>query len=324
MSYTIQKNINITDGYGFKAMYAFKEHLKNYGWLVPMSSDGYTVDGYNDILTSDQYDGYNEWNTSCWFVLKMPLIDSVQRQFMFQMGNLGRSWNIQYSYSAGFVGGAPKIAPTASDQKEIMTTSIVMFSGTETLFMAVGDVSDGYNCYMVGIDPNSSTKAVRSFFAVDRCVSGTYPSADIDPFVIWANRTGQSGTFGPSYLCNKQIAYESSLWGGGWFAKGQGNEVFARIQAFSYKTVDNKLLHANNQIGYGTNGINGRTDMLPVITGRASGEFSAPKGTKGTSSIINWYCTTSKTGDTYRYLSDRDKIVFDDVLLPWDGTIAVL
>jgi hypothetical protein len=332
MAYTIRKNINTTDGYGWTAIYAYKELLKANGWKVIMSSDGYSVDGYvsspvydgynHDIITSPTYDGYNEFNINCWFVLQMPEIDGVKRQFMFQMGSytgaqLGQYWTIRYSYSAGFFGGTASVAPTAADQQILISGATSQyFVGSQTFYAAVGDYSDGYNTYLVGINTN---KVVRTFFAIDRCIAGTYPSVDIDPYNMWCNRD----TVG-IYADNIGSTGEGTLMAFGWFAKGQSNEIFAKNQAFVYKNALGTALHTFNQVGFGTNGINGKTDMLPIITGRAHTSLASPKGTKGTSSMLNWYCTTSKTGDTYRYLSDRDKIVFDDVLLPWDGSVPVV
>jgi hypothetical protein len=333
MAYTIQKNVNTTDGYGWTAIYAYKELLKSNGWKVIMSSDGYSVDGYvstpvydgynHDIITSPTYDGYNKFNANCWFVLQMPSIDGTQRQFMFQMGPYtdslrGKYWTIRYSYSSGFFGGTASVAPTAADQQLIVNgAGEQWFEKSQVFYMAVGANADGYNTYFVGID--SVTKIVRTFFAVDRCVAGTYPSVDTDPFNIWCNRDVVG-----IYADNIGSTGIGTLMANAWFAKGQSNETFARNQAFVYKNALGTALHAFYQVGFGTNGINGKTDMLPIITGRAHTSLPVPKGTKGTSSMLNWYCTTSKTGDTYRHLSDRDKIVFDDVLLPWDGSVPVV
>jgi hypothetical protein len=318
MTYSFQKNINLTSN-GAIAIYSLKELLKTKGWTVPLSTDGYFVDGY-DRITQSGWGGVNNLNPNSWFVLRMPLIDSVQREFVIQMGSSTQSLSITYSYDVSFSGGTTTTAPTASGSATVLSGTNVFATLPQSVYIAAGDVNDGYNFYMIGIDASVSTRPVKSLFAMDRCLSGTYPTDDIDPYIIWSANGSTDMT---TTNISNGSATETSLLCSGWFGKG-GLETFARLQGFAFREPGGSYLHTSGQTGYGTNGIGGYTDILPIITGRGSASYSAPKGVKGTSSIFNWYCTSSRTGDTYKLVTDRDKVVFSDVIAPWDGTVPIV
>lgn len=320
MAYSFQTNINVTDNCAV-AIYSLKELLKSKGWTVPLSTDGYFVDGY-DRITQYGWGGVNNFNPNSWIVLRMPAKDGVQREFVIQIGSAGTSLNIKYSYNVAYSGGTTSTLPTAAGDQSLTSGGFVSMFATlpQYVYCAAGDDSDGYNFYMIGVETGSVNKTIRALFALDRLVPNTYPTSETDPYIFWTSNGSNNLLAGNISNYNT----ESTLFISGWFGKGEGTESFARMQGFIYRMSGGLTLNAVNQTGYGTNYVGGYTDILPIITGRASGSLSTPKGIKGTSSLFNWYCTTSKTGDTYQLVSSRDKIVFGDVLAPWNGLFAIV
>ena len=109
------------------AIFNFKTFLKSYGWTVPQSSDGITLnqDG-NDVITSGKSGvagglGGQSSSNSSWFVLRNP---SGSKEFLFCRGKdeVGQAWDysqsvdhflwcigyssLGFSYSTG-IGGNP-------------------------------------------------------------------------------------------------------------------------------------------------------------------------------------------------------------------------
>ena len=84
--------------------------------------------------------------------------------------------------------------------------------------------------------------------------------------------------------------------------------------------TDNTLIIPNAQ---GVNPISGDDELFPLVFGRRYDVVNS--GFKGVSTQTCWNGTTRADGDTLSSAPGaRDRIVFGDINVPWNGTIPTV
>jgi uncharacterized protein (UPF0333 family) len=319
MAFSFVKNISVTSGNGCPAFYSLKTTLVSNGWTVQSSSDGTTYNSSGDAITSANSGANGLNNNNAWFRVRVTTAqDGYNREFVIQRGTSASNWNIKYSL-VGFTGGSPNATttPTATDEQFVITTSTAIFTGTESVYICVGNSTDKNQFYLIGVDPGASPRAVKTIFALDRLLANTYPSAEKDPYIIWINAGGTSVD-----LLAQNISIgsnENQLFTCGWMGKGTAVEAFKRLMGYTYRDGSGNYLHANNRTGYGANSLDGYITTLPIVFGR-NAQYTTPRGAKGASTLFQWHSASTTWGTTFTQVSFRDRIVFGDVNVPWDGS----
>jgi len=317
MAYTF--DTNNTPATGSEAVYLLKEALKTAGWTVASSSDGTTYNASGDQISSGSSGAGGMANSSAWFRIQMPTLDSVVREFTFQRStSLNYQWRIKYSYSAGFTGGSPGATqtPSATDEQILAgagtdaspTYSTILNSsdGGYRWNIAAGGAAENYVFYAFSFA--SGGGVVNAFWLLDRMLSGSYPSADVDPVVMG---------FAATALNVATIQSTSSVIKA-YLDKGGGSEGFVSMPGC---VPEDSATHLAGNLG--TNPHTGNDDSIPIIFARRSA-LGSPAGWKGIGSMLRMNGVTRTTGDTYSVGSARDRIIVDDCNLPWDASVPTV
>ena len=326
---SLQFNVSLTPSTGSVAMYNWKAWLITQGWTVPRSSDGTTYNSTGDQITGGGSGAHGLANNSAWFVIQMPLVNAVNRQFCFQRGTDNQHWRIKYSFSAGFTGGSPGATqtPSATDEEVLCGAGTDAAPSFYTMFQTDGiyrqhmaaDNASPYGCWNVCVPIGVYDDAVtRGIMMVDPMASGTYPSADADPYVLLFS--GNSSGCMDSTISSTKDSYNglnsnpaSPLT---WLNKGGGNQGFVPIlvgvqicngQGFGYT------------VPLSQSPFDAKYYLLPVWYGRDTLQ-SAPQGYKGISSLMKVIAIVSSTYDLYTVNSTNDKIAFGFFAFDWNGT----
>jgi hypothetical protein len=318
MPFNFVKNITVASGNGCAAIYNLKTALKANGWTVESSGDGLAAYGSStDVITSSGSGANGLDNTSSWFRLRMTTAqDGYNREFLIQRGSASTSWDIKYSVLA-FSGGTPSAtsAPTSTDEQVVISSSTAIFAGAETVFICAGNSTEKNQFYLIGVD--STSKAVKTIFALDRLLANTYPSVEKDPYIVWIN---SGGTTIDLLAQNISVGTnENQLFACGWLGKGTATGAFKKLMGYTYRDGSGNYLHANSRTGYGSNSLDGYISTLPIVMGR-NNNYTTPRGAKGASTLFQWHSASTTWGTTFTQVSFRDRVVFGDVNAPWDGS----
>lgn len=299
---------------GAQAIFNLKELLKSAGWVVKSSGDGGSiVSTTTDIINSGSSGANGLANTNAWFRIQMSTIDSVNREFIFQRGSSNLLWTIKYSYSVGFTGGSitATSAPTATDSQTLLNASTLFPADSGYRWnAAAGGSSDGY-AFWSGVFPIGGGVPSGGAVCLFRLVDGSYPTEDIDPYVIYVD-----GSTTPFLTTSMDNAIKA------WMRKGMTYENFKLIST-------GKFIQATNAVFpnfAGVNPHNGNDDVMPMpmIGATTAGGVipDYPTGYKGLIDTMMWNGTSRTTGDTLSIASAgaKDRIVYRDVNLVWDGS----
>jgi hypothetical protein len=92
----------------------------------------------------------------------------------------------------------------------------------------------------------------------------------------------------------------------------------AAYQAASLNSTSGQVVPNN----LGGNPISGKDEIFPICLVRRSAQITP--GFKGISTLMKWHGTNRANGDTLTISTARDRIVYKDVNLPWDGSVPVV
>lgn len=301
---------------GAVAWYTFKELLKTAGWTVPSSSDGTTYNSSGDQITSGASGAGGFANNSAWFRLRDP---SGIKEITIQRGTNNSIYRIKYSFLAKFSGGSPSATQTPSATDEF----IALGTGT--------DASPGYSAWFgtdgtyrwnVGADNASPYGFWAGSFSNG---GGVSPATGIvlDPLTGTAATDGHvhlfyvssSSPFQVANLCSESFANTNRRVS---TVPAASPSTTMEYHGLYYITPSGQVIPSN----IGTNPLNSKDETFPIIWARRSA--LANPGYKGVSTIMKYNGTTRSIGDTFTVNTTRDRIIYGDINLPWDGSVPTV
>ena len=318
---TMVTTSNIVD-----VMYYFKRVLVQAGWTVTKSGDG-TVGGYSatgDVFSSTPATGYGSGstglnNSSAWYVLRAPgSVAGATRQLCVQRNSAGAyAFSIDYSYSTGFVTGSPayNVKPTASDSQAICPASDFVNAGVTYRFSIGADNAAPYGFYMFMFPLGGGSPTCG--LVMDPLASGTYDSADVDPYIFYMPSAG-TGAVPPSPFLYAGLTSETLLTGPTClYKKGLTGETFITTPGLCYSS-DTAVSIPSLML---VNPYSSKDETYPIMYAR--GSALAQPGFKGVGSMMKWIGQSGRsTGDTLSVASTgaKDYIVVGNITLPWNGS----
>jgi hypothetical protein len=308
-----QFNINNAFNTEDSVLVAFKDFMVATGWSVTASSNG-TTWGWSDVIASTP-------SGSTWLVLKQPAaVYGGQRSWLIHVNSSASyQWRIKYSYTGAFTGGSPSttVLPTATDEVwmwgsdspsyvQLMPSDIP--SNNRRIHM-VADNAAPYTCGYWG--HTIAGGATDIVFFMDSFAAGTFPGADVDPYLLYfdygSNPFGVSTFYDPS-----STDYISK----GIWKKGLSGEALAVTPALMLYDSSGVVLPSNA----GMNPYEDKDDMFPVFYARRS-SLSAPTGLRGQSSLFLSTSCARNTDDMLTLNTSKDRyIVRNGITVPWNGT----
>ncbi len=305
------------------------------GWTVVASSDGTTfnVAGSGiDYWQSGSSGTKGCANNSAWIVLQMPTANSVLRQLLIQRGLSNTSWRIGLSTTSGFTGAgngaiSATVAPTAADGQALIGTLFGVATGSpafSTSFLAAdsaytfncaADTASPYGCWFHAISGTSTATAL----VVDPLVTGTYPSADTDPYCYYCAASSSSALQSVIDLGCGAVISSSAIQAN--LKYGLAGAGFVRVAAGA-PFMNNASILNKNATPLGPNAASGNDVVLPFFYGRVA-SLTAPVGYKGVSSMLRGVPNTRALKDTLSVASSgaKDFIVVNDVAFAWNGSV---
>jgi hypothetical protein len=310
---------NNTHTQSAESIFALKELLKGTpGWSVKSSGDASTYNSTGDQISHDGSGANGMDNSKAWFRIQMPTAQSVTREFTFQRGTSDYQCRIKYSYSAGFTGGSPDATttPSATDEQILWGSGTDAAPGFSTLFPSsgtwmynccAGNSSEGYAFYGIAI-PQGGGSTVH-YIIWEALLDNSYPSEDVDPYIIIMEDIA---------MTLSSLSSSSASPVRGYLAKGLPAEDWVMIPALSHEDTGSNIEQALS-----VNPHTGKDDALPIMYARRAA-FAAPTGYKGVGRMMKWIGTYRYTATTLTISSSKDRIVFDAVSLPWDGSNPII
>lgn len=337
-----------------EVFFHMKELLKAAGWSVVRSGDGLSAfSGTTDVLTGSGSGANGCNNPGAWFVAQMPSVAGATRQLLVFMGSTTTIMNrggmrFVYSCSGAFTGGAANTRPNATDGfalstllSNIYTTSLSFTTNTDGgsylntfgVYTADNDASLATNLdFSIGADDGTTAGAKYGFYVIAHTKGAglragavyidplsSYDSLDADPFVLYCSTQADArpqllgyAMSGVSYNLNVFMAPRAI------YKKGTVDQLPIACPAL-LPYINGTQAAANFSI----NPYSGKDELIPVFYGRST-QFSTQRGFKGTSSLLRMVLQTRNTGDTYSVQSTRDRIVYGEVALPWNGSVPVV
>lgn len=295
---------------GPAAMFKMKTLMVSAGWVVKSSGDGLAAfSSTGDVITTGAA-GAGGWaNTSAWVRIQMPSANGVTRELILQRNATNLIWTIRYSYSAGFTGGSPSatVLPTATDSASIFANTTLFAADNSYRFNAAVDNAAPYGFWMGAFPIGGGNPSGGAFVMTPL----TFTAAeDIDPYVFYVSGGGSA------YLATDMFALKS------WIIKGDINETFQSIGAVRYFQNDGTGVFSIPS-GIGTNPHTANDDVFPIPMGWNTQNLW-PSGWKGFSTILKWNGPAKTTGDTLSISTTRDRIIYRECNLPWDGSVPTV
>jgi hypothetical protein len=321
-----------------EAVFRLKEALKSWGWVIQASSDGTnfsnTAGNLNDQITT----AAEMNNANAWWVIKEP--STQGRQYGLKRFST-TSWLVTYiprdgsnNTQAASVAGTATALPTYTTQVALHgtlpntgATSWFNTEGTAYFHIGVDDAAP-YNFYMISATVGTGACEGGTWIR-DGMLAGSYPSADVDPYVNFLGKvTGVTGSSNALSVRNFSystgaVVYSNSVAGHCYLRKNLSGETYVSIQAAwpSTKTVSS-VVGAVNVNNFGTDSHAGRIYTMPLVWIRGTYNSQAvPVGYKGISSFIRWTMLSRSGGTTLTISSTRDRVIFGDINVPWDGSV---
>ena len=323
---------------GAIAMFELKELLVSVGWTVLASGDGDALYGAaSDIITSGDGDGTplvpgSFANGKAWFRIQHP---DGTREFIFQHAASGTNTSIRvkFSVSAGFTGlpqpGAGAIdethTPSATDEVNVRG------GGSDDVpTYATFLTTDNSYRWKAGADSTSPYNMWAFAFAKGGLISGNVNGC------VWIETLGQLATGDVDgtwiRISTSNIAYttlyddDSAANAGSAFLSSAAPtpDDWLIYGAYVYFN-DAAIIHPQSQA---TNPLTNEVELTPIIFGRrgaapsVGGQRRGP-GIKGVSGQALWVGNLRSIGSVLSTTPGaRDYIVFDDIAVPWNGTVA--
>jgi hypothetical protein len=303
MTWSMTKNILISNSSDITPLiYQWKEKAKLNGWTVMSSGTGSTFNASGDSITATTMTN----TANSWFRIRMPSVNGLTREFVFQRTTSTKTFQINYSMSGSFTGGGANSIPSASDEAVVFLGDLVATGQALNCFVGFGNAAENYNSYMFALV--QSTKVGYFYMFFDFMQSGSSPTGDTDPLVIWSNTFSVPTQLGTGFI---PATVQAPQYGGGYL-----NTSFAVMSLYTPSSHNSALPQ------YGANATGSGIDVFSPILGKHSG--SIPRGTKGISTICKFSSVVLNTGDTLTLNTNKDRIAIDQMILPWDGTDPIL
>lgn len=292
-------------------LFQLKQNLVNRGWIVKSSSDGTTFNSSGDQITTDTSGNGGLANTNSWIRIQCPSMGGITREFTFQRTST-TNYRIKYSYSSGFSGGTPSASqtPSAGDEKiylgggtDAAPTFAAFFGANTSKYVGIstGDSSEGYSFFAYATDTSNVT---THFFMMDRISVPSVSVGDVDGYCIFFATTTIVETQFPTNCFS-------------YFKKGLSGEGFVATPLFNWSDVSFGFTTTT----LGSSAHNNKCVLLPVFYARDIA-LATPNGYKGFSHMVTLKTAKINNFATLHVSSERDHIVADILVLPWDGSIA--
>lgn len=307
MAWIYNKTIGATQA---AILYNLKELLKSASWTVMSSGTGtggsYSASG--DVITHGGTGAGGMMNDRAWFRIR----NQDGREFTFQLLYATYPYYGRAKYcgdGVGFIGGSPAANTTPFSPSELLIAAsgtdaspgnIEALRRTADFRCIIGaDTQAPYGFYAVMFSPGGATLYTTVLF--DPLIGGS----DDDPCVIrWHNDTSGVCTYSQ---IESYAAGISGMRGGlarfGKSASGSGASV------------------SGSSFGYAGRGVTeqGKDVEAQILWARGTSQ-SYPHGIKGYGTVMQWHMPRRSNGSTASLITSRDRIIFDDVSFPWDGT----
>lgn len=314
MSFT--QFIENTPATGSVAMYDLKEMLKAAGWTVESSSDGTTYNASGDQITGGGSGANGMANTNAWFRISNP--DGVE--YVIQRGTSNRMWRIKASAVATFTGGSPGATqvPSATDEGVMLgsgtdaSPTFELLFNTDASYRHKGgaDNASPYGFWSAAFPTGGG--ATNHFFGHEP-LTGVEPT-DGSPFITYCGPTTPSAS---NLAAESQSASGTRCFGYRANATPASAE-YQVVNAMTYESFSRRVVPA----GLPVNPITTEDGGFPIPFGRGA-PVSNP-GWKGVSTMAKWTGVGRADGDTFTVSSTRDRIVFGEVSVPWNGAVPVV
>ena len=327
MAYTFSVNNNPLTGP--LAMYGLISTLMSAGWLKKMDSDGTTYSSTGAQVTHGGAGTGGLGNTNAWVRLQAPAVNggavtNQTREITIQRGTTNALWRLKYSASALFTGGSPAATVTPSSTDEVFMlgggtdasptfVSWLATAGDERWHYAAGGAAEFYS--FIAWSQVVGGTAARSAIFLDVMSSGSYPSNDVDPAVMYCNSfTAIAEIIGGFATTTVTNPSKARAWLGSTSAAGASltsNNVGMGICTYGPTFISGALT-------IGTNPWTNKEELLPCLWGNTSGFY--PSGIKGISTLFKMSTVVHTNGTVASYLSTRDRLCYGGLWLPWSGT----
>lgn len=321
-----------------EALFRLKEALKSWGWVIQASSDGTnfsnTAGNLNDQITTVAEMN----NANAWFVIKEPTAQGRQyamkrfsaTSYLVVYIPRDGSNNTQAASGAGTATALPTYTTSVALHGTLPNTGASSWFSTEgTSYFHIGvDDAAPYSFYMIGATVGTGAPEGGSWIR-DGMLSGSYPAGDVDPYVNFLGKvTGVTGSVNCLNVRNLSYATGSTLFnqalsGNCYLRKNLSGETYVSIQAQwpSNKSATGTTTVVNVH-NFGTDNHAGRIYTMPLVWIRGTTNSQAvPVGWKGISSFLRWTMLSRSGGTTLTISSTRDRVIFGDINVPWDGTV---
>lgn len=309
-------DVNSAPTTGTEVVFKFKTLVKNAGWTVKASGDGSAIfSSTTDIINSSSSGANGLGNSNAWYRFQDA---GGGREFCIQRGASSTQWKVKYSAQSKFTtGGSATVMPTATDEKYVLGTSGSFDSWTDTdLTYRWNAGSDGYSFWSVGTKLGNNNPNFSMIFILDIMVSGTYNVSDVDPAIVFCRNSGAT-----AFSVANLITNNAALCPQGWILKGLTGEGFVPIQIMKYGST------TAVPGGVGIDPFSKKDIIVSVPYGRGltnSNSITPPNGFKGIGTIVKWNCTNRLSLQTLSSASTRDRVVFGDINLPWNGSVPLI
>lgn len=299
-----------TPATGDVAMRRFKTRAVLAGWSVAASGDGRSAYGASsDVISADS--GAGSLDTSgAWMRLRMS---GTTRELLIIRKATSIAWTVRYSV-AGFSGGSPSatVAPTATDSQTLIDGTLLMADGTYRWLLCVEDAAPWY---VGAVAIPTGGGAPQTIIALWPMRSGSFPSADTDPYVALAYFNA-SGACTLSQLSNIVATNGAPT---GWFRHGLSSSAWTGA-SFCYPLAWTAMV--------ATNGPHGATgEELPIeIPVLLAGTGPTHRGPKGYARDARYCLSPTGTTPHGTHLENGSRywIRVGDLWLPWGSTPPAL
>lgn len=303
-------NIDTTTNGATEIVFSLLTQMLAAGWTVQSSSDGTTyksTPGSQVVSAAAGAGGLN--NTNAWFRIQDP---GARREFVLYRGINPHTWTFVYSPLARFTGGSPGATtrPTASDEQIIYSAVTLSSSTLGAVYghVVVQSTPEGgvYGFWVWATVVGTGVFGQQSPLFCEPLTVGSYPSADVDPVVLWT--TSSTST----------ITTTVGAWR--WMYKlGLVGEAWTGIVPVVTPARGAAPLVA----AIGTNPYDGDDNHLPVGFARLSSD-STQVGWKGWAKYLRAKGTNRSYPDTINLATDA-YVHVGEFLLPWeDGTTPLV
>lgn len=308
---------NNTPATGVVLVFNFKTLLKSAGWTVKASGDGLSAySSTADIITGSGSGANGLNNSNAWFRIQDP---AAKRELVFQRGTATTVWKVKYSATDKFItGGSASVYPTSADEQFLIGTSgaFASWMGTDNTYRwsAGVNTTDGYGFWSVGTSiGNANGPTYSGVIILDPLAIGSFTINDVDPCVLYA-ASNATGILSLSTLQNSTIGMKS------WFQKGTTNGAFTAAFPCSFRLGGTTTAIPN---GVGYDQFTQKDVLFNIYYARPVSNSNSttppPYGNKGMGTLIRWGSTFHSNMTLLSIASNRDRITFGDITLPWNG-----